>query len=200
MRPHYLLNATLKLRLARKQRFGLAIILASSFLQLQTTPWLPNKLDKKGIYFEFNGKTVFTEQPYIYHYFPSTKTSVPSSKNITKQRPIGFAARASLTNLGILLLELCFGQAIETTTHWNNILELDGGRQHAQTSFTTALEWKSEVEEEAGLDFKNAIDSCFNFNVKPNWTDMNFTQSLYAGVVQPLEKVIEDSGWALDLS
>jgi hypothetical protein len=178
----------------------LTIILASSLLQLQTTPWLPDKLDKKEIYFEYDGETVLADQPYIYHFFQSTKASTPSLDNEIKQPTIGFAARVSLTNLGILLLELCFGQTIESTVHWSNILELNDGRQHNQTSFETALEWKAEVEEEAGLDFKNAIDRCFNLDVKPNWTDMKFTQSIFAGVVQPLEKVVEELGWAVDLS
>jgi hypothetical protein len=192
-----LLNVATRPRLNRKQRFRLTTILSSSLLQFQTTPWLPDKLDKKEIYFEYDGETVFADQPYIYHFFPSTKSSTPSLDIGTKQPTIGFAARISLTNLGILLLELCFGLAIESTTHWNNILELNGGRQHKQTSFETALEWKAEVEEEAGLDFKNAIDRCFNLDVKPNWTDMKFTQSIYAGVVQPLEKVTEELGWAV---
>lgn len=194
-----LLDTTTKLKLTRKQRFRLAVVLTSSLLQLQTTPWLPDRLDKTEIYFESDGQTILSDQPYLYHFFPSTKMG-PPSPSVTESKPstTGFAARISLTNLGILLLELCFGQSIEATTHWNNILDMDGGRQHRQTGFETALEWKSEVEEEAGSDFKDAIDRCFSVDVKPNWADMRFTQSIYAGVLQPLEKAVDELGWAVN--
>jgi len=190
-----LLNNATKPSLNRKQRFRLTIVLASSLLQLQTTPWLTEKLEKKDIYFEYHGREVLADQPYIYHFFPSTKLpSVTSSDAGVTPPTSGFATRASLTNLGILLLELCFGQAIETIDHRNEFLV--DGKPHNQTDYLTAIEWISEVEQEAGLDFQNAIRCCFGFDIKPNWTDAKFTQSIYAGVVQPLEKVVAELGWA----
>ncbi|KAF4628215.1 hypothetical protein G7Y89_g9938 [Cudoniella acicularis] len=187
-------NST-KPSLSRKQRFRLTVVLASSLLQLQTTPWLTEKLEKRDIFFECYGCSVLADQPYIYHYFPSIKfPSAPSSDAGATQPTSGFAARTSLVHLGILLLELCFGETIESREDLRSSYLVDG-KAHDQTNFLTARDWICEVEEEAGLDFQSAVKCCFDLYVKPNWTDAKFTQSIYAGVVQPLEKVVAELGW-----
>lgn len=191
-----LLDSASKPSLSRKQRFRLAVVLASSHLQLQTTPWLTENLQKKDIFFEYHGREVLADQPYIHHVFHSTKLpSVPVPEAGITQPPNGLATRTSLIHLGILLLELCFGEAIESREDMRNNYLIDG-KPHNQTDFLTALEWISEVEQEAGLEFQGAVKCCFNFDVKPNWTDVRFTQSIYVGVVQPLEKVVAELGWA----
>jgi hypothetical protein len=182
--------------LNRKQRFRLAIILASSLLQLQTTPWLSEKMCKEDIFFEYSGQDVSADKPYINQLFQSTKRpSAPPSPAAIAHSTSGFAARSSLIQLGILLLELCFGHPISSRTDLRNKYLVDG-KAHNQTDYLAALEWISEVEEEAGLDFQEAVRACFFFDVKPNWTDARFTQSIYAGVVQPLKKVVFELGWA----
>ena len=184
--------------LTRKQRYRLAVILAASLLQLQTTPWLTKNMNKKDILLECHGREVITERPYICHLFPSIKhlsaspSTTPLEDITTTTR---FAAKASLNQLGILLLELCFGRAIEDQSHIREEF-LFNGKPHNQTDILTAREWISDVEFEAGLEFRNAIKCCFDFDVKPNWNDIKFTQSIHAGVVQPLKQILHNSGWA----
>ncbi|KAG9231768.1 hypothetical protein BJ875DRAFT_468556 [Amylocarpus encephaloides] len=74
--------------LTRKQRFRLAVTLASSLLQLQTTPWLTEKLEKKDIFFEYCGRDVDAEHPYIYHFFPSSTSpsATPSKLDTSKNK------------------------------------------------------------------------------------------------------------------
>ena len=194
-----LLSRSTKARfeLTRKQRYRLAVVLASSLLQLQTTPWLTKNMEKKDIYFEYQGREVMTEHPYICHLFPSIKhpSASPSPtppKDITPTARS--ATKASLNQLGILLLELCFGKAIEEQTHIREEF-LFNGQPHNQTDILTAREWIADVEFEAGLEFRNAIKCCFDFDVKPNWNDIKFTQSIHAGVVQPLKQILDNSGW-----
>jgi hypothetical protein len=56
-------------RLARQKRYKVACILASSLLQLQTTPWLSENLTKNDIFFYHQGSDVLVDQPYISHSF-----------------------------------------------------------------------------------------------------------------------------------
>ena len=196
-----LLSNNNRMKLTRKQRFRLALVLASSMLQLQTTPWLTDPLDKEQIFFYRNGSEILADEPYIRHSFPSDKTKSETSPDDKPNQPdnpfaIRSFTRRSLVHLGILLLELCFGQSIETQTHIRSQYLMDG-KAHNDTDYLTARDWIYEVGEEAGEEFENAVKSCVlcNFDAKLNWADTNFTQSVYAGVVQPLEKAMADLGW-----
>ena len=186
------------LKLSRKQRFRLTTVLTSSLLQLQTTPWLTNNMSKTDIFFEYQGTEVIAEHPYICHYFPSNKPLLNNPSSTTPDPTATeshFTTRASLNQLGILLLELCFGEALEDQTEIREQY-LFNGQPHNQTNILTAREWITDVECEAGIDFKNAIKNCFDFDVKPNWSDIKFTQSIHSGVLRPLENILQDMGWA----
>lgn len=181
-----------RLKLTRKQRYKLAVVLASSILQLQTTPWLNNHLAKKNIFFYQNGTDVLADQPYIQHSFASNRTSLETTPEEKSSRPpcsTRNSTRNSLAHLGILLLELCFGQPIEKQTELRSQYLMDG-KAHNDTDYLTARDWIYEVGEEAGEEFENAVKCCVlcNFDAKLDWTDMNFTQSVHAAVVEPLEK------------
>jgi len=98
--------------------YRLTTVLASSLLQLQTTPWIRRKPEKKDIFFEYNDSEVFTDRPYVQQSFLSTKRTPPapsadpqlSGTTRSTTATERFAARASLIQLGIILLELCFRQ------------------------------------------------------------------------------------------
>lgn len=87
------------LKLTRKQQYRLTVILASSLLQLQTTPWMTGKLEKKDIFFEYSGFEVLAEHPYLSHSFPYTPPQLPVTR---------FATRASLVQLGSKFYPLYF--------------------------------------------------------------------------------------------
>jgi hypothetical protein len=189
-----LLAGRTRSKLSRKQRYRLAVVLASSSLQLQTTPWLADKLEKKNIFFYQNGSVIVADQPYIRHSFPSKKIFTeanPEEMPIQPAQPFSVrcSTRNSLVHLGILLLELCFGQPIEKQTDLRNQYLMDG-KAHNDTDYLTARDWIYEVEEEAGVEFESAVKCCVqcNFDAKLDWADTIFTQSVYAAVVEPLEK------------
>jgi hypothetical protein len=189
-------------KLSRKQRYRLAVVFASSILQLQTTPWLTEQLEKKNIFFYQNGSDVLADQPYIRHSFSSKKIFskiTPDDKPIQTPRPFSVrnSTRNSLVHLGILLLELCFGQPIEKQTELRSPYLMDG-KPHNDTDYLTARDWVYEVGEEAGEEFENAVKCCVlcNFDTNLDWADTNFTQSVYAAVVEPLEKAYGRFGFA----
>ncbi|RFU33868.1 hypothetical protein B7463_g2502, partial [Scytalidium lignicola] len=191
-----LLSPSADLKLTRKQRFRLAIILASSLLQLQTTPWLADKMAKSNIFFYTRGEEVLAEQPYICQSFRSAKSSpaatlddvtnpvkeqLPSLTTTPATTSSRFATRTSLLALGILLLELCFNSPITSQTKLRANYLQPNGQPHNETDFLTARDWVYEVGEEAGLEFENAVKCCVlcSFDVKPNWEDRRFVQGVY---------------------
>ncbi len=190
-----LLANTNRSRLSRKQRYKLAVVLASSVLQLETTPWLTEKLEKKNIFFYHNETEILADQPYIRQSFSSRKIFCYMTLEGKSPLPAQFyskrnSTRSSLVQLGIVLLELCFGQAIEKQTALRSQYLMDG-KAHNDTDYLTARDWIYEVGEEAGEEFENAVKCCVlcNFDAKLDWEDTNFMHSVYAGVFEPLEKL-----------
>lgn len=103
-------------------------------------------------------------------------------------------ARSSLSNLGILLLELCFGQPIESQA----IRELylgPNGEAHNSTDYMMALLWADMVcaEDPALEHIVKCCVSCI-FEEKADGNNKKFTQVVYKSVVEPLEKII--AKWA----
>jgi len=109
--------------------------------------------------------------------------------------PPGFIARSSLSNLGILLLELCFGQPIEGQAFRNIYLGPDD-KPHNSTDYMTALYWAEMVcEEDPALE--HIVKRCMfsMFEEKADWENKRFIQAVYVSVVEPLEKII--AKWAV---
>lgn len=69
-----LLQAGSEWALTRRQRFEVACILASSVLQLQSTPWLAERMHKSDILFYRQGDCIFAGRPVsaFWHFIPST--------------------------------------------------------------------------------------------------------------------------------
>jgi hypothetical protein len=178
-------------KLSRHDRYKIASILASSLLQLQSTPWLADKIEKKSIFFYRRGTKVLIEHPYVHQEFSSVKASA-HCPHTTQSR---FAARNSLSHLGILLLELCFGQTIENQDMWKSYLGADG-KPHQGTDYMTARDWAEMVCEEEPA-FEHIIKCCVFcvFEEKADWENKKFIQAVYASVVAPLEKII--SKWPI---
>jgi hypothetical protein len=181
-------------RLTRQKRYKVACILASSLLQLQNTPWLGGNLSKNNVFFYHQGNEVLAGHPYISHSFSSTKSPTQtSSENTTSWLQDHAPPRANLSSLGILLLELCWNQAIENQTELRKKHLSSDGQAIEGTDYLTAIDWldKDKVDEEEPKMLP-IIKWCIfcAFEGKPNWADTKFTQAVYANVVRPLEMLV----------
>jgi hypothetical protein len=176
-------------KLSRHQRYQIASILASSVLQLQSTPWLTERLDKRHILFSKRGVNIVPEHPYIRHSFGSANATQLVPRSVMNQAELRFAVRNSLSSLGIVLLELCFGQVIENHSSWSTHLGTDG-RPHGSTDYMTARDWVDSVSHE-DPDFDNVIKHCIfcMFHEKADWNNKKFTSAVYCNVVGPLENM-----------
>lgn len=183
--------------LTRKERLSIAVTLSSSLLQLHTTPWIGEGWSKRDIIFlrSKNGprKTILAEQPYITRHFYSLANPRSPRTPLTGSMNFKGDCTKSIFALGILLLELCFGQALEQQPIRQKYLGPDG-EPNDFTDFATAREWLEYVQEEGGPDFWNAIRRCIFCAFGPRSTslaDEELRQAVHDEVVKPLEEMLK---------
>ncbi|KAI0845026.1 hypothetical protein F5Y00DRAFT_273403 [Daldinia vernicosa] len=180
---------------SRRKRYELSFILASSFLQLVGTPWLPGSWKKSDIVFISNDKNahkIILNQPHLRRDFMGNVRSrddqnlheLPSAASTNGRST---KASRSLELLGIILLELCFGQLLENQPHRKDDWPLgENDTQKDLFDVIAAQKWNDEVEEEAGNDFDQAIRWCLegHHSTPPE----KWRHEMLRRVVQPLEK------------
>jgi hypothetical protein len=181
-------------RPTRRQRYTLALILASSFLQLTDTQWLPAASWRKAdIVFYSNGDTgddvsgntrhaIRLDRPHLSR---SIGSDPEDDDNTTSSSAAAVGAIAqSLNQLGIVLLELCFGKPLEEQAcrrEWPA-----GGSEAERRGFDllAARRWQYEVDEEAGADFSDAVGWCLGSQYRAD----RWRQEMLRQVVQPLQR------------
>jgi hypothetical protein len=157
--------------LTRRKRYCLALTLASSYLQLGSTPWLGSNLRKDGIIFlqaSPDPESAIVDHPYIQR---------KMSRNIDNQPP------ASLSSLGICLLELCFGTTLEATSFRRQLPAGDASTGPV-LDYAAAIQWSRLAGEEAGPEFAEAIDWCLRAK---ELGDGSWRKELWQHVIVPLD-------------
>jgi len=115
-----LLSKTSLVRLTRRERYVIALTIAFSHLQLHDSPWLAAQWSKKDILFHCSKDyKIIGEKPYVTRSFHSTNEALDGQSAFA-------VADHGLSTLGILLLELCFGIALEDHEIRRNFVALDG--------------------------------------------------------------------------
>ncbi|KAI0381383.1 hypothetical protein F5Y04DRAFT_81310 [Hypomontagnella monticulosa] len=181
---------------SRRQRYALSFILASSFLQLLETPWLPESWKKSDIVFisdEKNSNVFLLDQPHLNRKI-ITPTPPSSEEQQQQHAPLKVTSTGSrntktfqsLELLGIVLLELCFGQLLEEQPYRKRWPSGDDSMQKYAFDFMAARQWNDAVNEEAGPDFDEAIRWCLEGH--RNTSPEHWRKEMLGHVVQPLEK------------
>ncbi|GIZ44581.1 hypothetical protein CKM354_000777500 [Cercospora kikuchii] len=169
------------LRLTRVERYGVALTLASSHLQLHSTPWLKQQWTSEDVCFptSANGSAVTLHgEPYI---LTSLSNVANSSKQMTKDR--------SFSTLGIVLLELCFGRRLEDHPLWSNSLYA-AGKSDSIMRQAVAFEWLDDVQGEAGEEYATAVTWTLR-HVPGIVKDGSWRADFAKNVVQPLHRYYE---------
>ncbi|KAF2870784.1 hypothetical protein BDV95DRAFT_495558 [Massariosphaeria phaeospora] len=170
--------------LSRRQRYSIALLVASSVGQLQSTPWLRNGLCKKDIVFfppsDDANLTIPYGEPFLRQGFSHGRAHLAST---------GSSADAhNFYALGILLLELCFGRRLEDLALRKKYPPTsDAAATHA-FDVMAALKWSSSVSGEGGDDYAAAVKWCFMnaADIENNWRG-----EIVRNVVRPLEICME---------
>ena len=171
------------------QRMNLSFSLASSLLQLYSTPWLSEPWTKQAIYFwrlrpssQANDMSLTFEpdRPFIIHSFPELPVACP---------PYKINARHQLLNLGILLLEIGHEKSFEswTSSHGYTLDRAYGSRYDA------ASEWLRDSQSELVPSYYDATARCIECTFQtghgrpiPDWEDSDFKKSICQLVIKPL--------------
>jgi hypothetical protein len=157
--------------LTRRQRYILAYRVTYWFLRLGSTPWINLPIQANVLFHQDANASSFdgvnTNDVYIGH-------------QITKFTPI--AAMDALRNLGICLLELCFGFKLEKYKNHKGLSAYDAilvsSMDHA-----AAVLWCDDVYEEAGSEFAEAVKWCLQWRSQD---DESWREDIWAHVVVPL--------------
>lgn len=165
--------------LSRRQRYSLALILASSSLQLRDSAWLIATWDSSDISFfrdATDAKAIMLDRPFITRDFARTTAA-------RRARP---DAASTFASLGIALLQLCFGTLIKD--HPSRLRYPPGDEQTAASlDLLAAIDWSREVGEEAGPDYAAAIQWCL-LDSRTVTDREEWRRKLFQNVVLPLEQ------------
>lgn len=179
-------------KLSRRTRMSIALTLAYAILELYPTPWLPKIFCKMHVYFfQRSDGDIMVENPFLLCEALSAKDDCrpqPSPPPPPREDDhIG-----ALLALGIMIMELWFGQTIESLSFWRDHCD-DKGQEKTFTSLTAALQWQEQTKDEAGITLHQITHRCIrgNFGVTSmNLDDMNCVRAVYDQVVKPLEGLL----------
>ncbi|KAF7509479.1 hypothetical protein GJ744_008042 [Endocarpon pusillum] len=172
----YILSINFNGYLTRRQRYSIALLLASSVAQLQFTAWLRTGLKKEDIFFfpcEDDDCSVPYHEPFIRQGFPLHH---PATSNAE-------ANNCNFYSLGILLMELCFGRRLEDHP-FRKRHPAEAGETKQAFDLMAALKWSQSVGDEGGDEYASAVKWCFT---GANNANQSWRGEIIKNVIRPLE-------------
>ncbi|KFY59947.1 hypothetical protein V496_05488 [Pseudogymnoascus sp. VKM F-4515 (FW-2607)] len=178
--------------LSRKDRMSLALILASSFVQLEATQWIQESWGKEDIVFDRTPDapgdgSIDLSKPYILH-------SIEKHKADNKTPPFQKSRNYSLLSLGILLLELSTGQSFEqhlSRIKGKSTASLDPPEESVERlmKLSEVRKWLLAVQDDLSSGFHGAIWHCVKsyFDEESGKSEEVYRQAVLDQVVLPLQ-------------
>lgn len=169
------------------QRMNLSFNLASSLLQLYSTPWLSEPWTKRTICFwrlrpsSQGNDTVLTfepDRPFIVHKF---------SGNGAARQTYKADARHQLLDLGIVLLEIRHNKSFES---WASARDFTLNSSYG-SRYDAASMWLRDSVGEMEPSYFDAAARCIECTFQtrsaiPDWEDLDFRKSICELVIKPL--------------
>ena len=193
-------ESPLKTRWTLIQRMNLSFNLASSLLQLYSTPWLTESWTKQNICFwrvppslQANNIILAFEpdRPFIVHKF----SGVPAAGQARE-----VDARDQLLNLGIILLEIRHQMSFESWVSAHGFT-LDSSYG---TRYFAAYEWLCDSSGEVEPSYFEATARCIECTFQtrcaiPTWEDLDFRKSICDLVIKPLWSNCSTDGYVIHI-
>ncbi|CAO2649502.1 Nn.00g068870.m01.CDS01 [Neocucurbitaria sp. VM-36] len=176
-------------RLSKRERYSLALTLASSVLYLNSTPWLTDQWAAKDILFHrtaIASRPIDTEHPYVAPALIELSKVLPNG-----QKPRGFHNKNTvLLALAIALLELYFGTTAEKYQESEHGAADPSFHQNPWMLCSMAHTWAEESQEDLSAAFLSAVRHCLRCFSDPGASlqDAEFLQAAVEGIVLPLQE------------
>ena len=173
--------------LSLRQRYTIALAIASSYVQLHATPWIWAQWNKCDIYLLYDSSSsVFYEQPRI-------------SKKMSKQMPPSPGPHdRSLVSLGIMLLELAFGQALEHNRFRLRHPTIINPDSNHYLDAAAAKEWCESQAEDNHPHFAGVVLWCLGHATSRKKMDLDndtWRTDLFNNVVRPISSCCTENNF-----
>ncbi|KAF2012655.1 hypothetical protein BU24DRAFT_411993 [Aaosphaeria arxii CBS 175.79] len=187
------------MKLTRKERYSLAVTLASSALQLNATPWFPDQWSGKDIVFHRMSsrgpQIVDIDHPYIASHLAAGAVHATNGNAhlhaIAKPSQGGggtaFNKNTVLLALAIALLELYFGVPSTSRNHGPSSTPNTNSNPWALCAM--AYEWAETEQGDMSAAFSSAVAHCLRCFSDPGASlqDVEFLQAAVEKIVLPLQ-------------
>ncbi|KAI1122045.1 hypothetical protein F5Y10DRAFT_254979 [Nemania abortiva] len=166
-----------------RDRMSAGLRMAKTILSLGTSTWVPSGWRTQDICLLKTQDSHQVTGPYILH--ESLSAAVSQSSRSAKQH-----TEASLFMLGVLLLELLYGQRLEDQPFRQEYL--NNGRPNDYTDLCTAKRWLEGVCQDFDDPIAEAIRLCIDnaFQARADFSEPQFLQAVVEGVLVPLENFV----------
>lgn len=169
--------------LAEKVR--LALVIASSVLQLSKTPWLPEALTPKNVHFFRRGNTLSYEHPFLQRRLPECSL-LERLDSAADGVGYSLSSNPTLLALGMLLLEIILGSSLKQLRLPYEKSPHDHGLIQDLTIANRMLEQRVALINPA---YKAVIERCIGCTDSKELDEDDFRQTVYNGVVMELEAI-----------
>ncbi|KAL5045574.1 hypothetical protein BDW71DRAFT_208116 [Aspergillus fruticulosus] len=180
------------IEITRQTRFSMASHLASALLQMPSSLWIRTRWSKRNFYFLSDSHTLQDSYPYVSETFNSqtintVAADIDDTYNIPSHSPTEEEMRASVFTVGVMVLELIFGQNIESCPFRKDYYGFNN-EPNDQTDVSTARKWATKVIGECAADIADVVRRCLDcsFGPRPIFSDVRFREAVYEGVIKPL--------------
>ncbi|KAF3053314.1 hypothetical protein E8E11_010605 [Didymella keratinophila] len=176
-------------KLSKKERYSLALTLASSVLYLNSTPWLTNQWAARDIQFHQTvaaATCIDIEHPYL---APASAEAIDDLA--VKTETLSFQNKNTvLLALAVALLELYFGTTAEKYQETEHGSCNPALHQNSWLLCAMAHQWAEESQDELSAAFLSAVRHCLRCFSDPGVSlqDSDFLQAAAEGIVLPLQE------------
>jgi hypothetical protein len=176
-------------KLSKKERYSLALTLASSVLYLNSTPWLTNQWATRDILFHQTSaasQLIDIQHPYV----APTPTESVDNLSVKPKVPSFQNKNTVLLALAIALLELYFGTTAEKYQETEHGACDPALHQNSWMLCAMAHRWAEESQEDLSAAFLSAVRHCLRCFSDPGVSLQNseFLQAAAEGIVLPLQE------------
>lgn len=179
----------------RKDRLYIAATLASSVLQLDSTPWLKTQWTSRDIRFHLEDdiSTIPSRAVVLHPYLSGDIHSADAEASYTVEAPIlktHLVRSEALLNLGLTLVEICLGKTLADSKQPDDVNSND-----TITRLNTAQRLLDDVDAEGGDKYGDVVRRCLfcPFEVRDFSLDNEtFQQVVFDHVVTPLVDSLND--------